>query len=70
MLVGSIDWTAKEGQSVAKAGELGYFAYGGSTVIVIYPRSHKVVPDEDLITNSKEGTETLVRVGMHVGLRK
>src|SRR5271156_3201962 len=37
LLVGSIAWTVKEGDKVSKGDELGYFAYGGSTVIVLFP---------------------------------
>lgn len=37
MLVGSIAWTRKDGDQVKKGDELGYFAYGGSTVIVAFP---------------------------------
>lgn len=30
MMVGSIAWTVKQGDNVAKGDEMGYFAYGGS----------------------------------------
>ena len=40
MLVGSIVWTAggKKGTSVKRGDELGYFAYGGSTIVVLFPK--------------------------------
>lgn len=40
MLVGSIDWTAggNKGATVKRGDELGYFAYGGSTVVVLFPK--------------------------------
>lgn len=46
--------------------EKGYFAYGGSTIIVIYEKD-RVIPDEDLLKNSQEGIETKVRLGESVG---
>lgn len=40
MLVGSIVWTggAQKGTTVKRGQELGYFAYGGSTVVVLFPQ--------------------------------
>lgn len=66
MLVGSIIETKKEGDVVARGEELGYFAYGGSTVIVVLPPGTTRF-DEDLLTNSKNGIETAVRVGDRIG---
>lgn len=37
MLVGSVNWTRKAGEEIKKGEELGYFAYGGSTVIAVFP---------------------------------
>ena len=62
MLVGSIVWTRKEGEDVKRGEELGYFAYGGSTVVVVYPKGF-VEFDEDLVANSKKPIETLMKVG-------
>lgn len=38
--VGSIKWTngAKKGEQVKRGEELGHFAYGGSTVVVLFPQ--------------------------------
>ncbi len=38
--VGSIAWTngGKKGQAVRRGEELGYFAYGGSTIVVLFPK--------------------------------
>lgn len=49
-MVGSIVWTAKVGQTVAKGEELGYFAFGGSTVITIF-QADRLCWDEDLVQN-------------------
>lgn len=46
--------------------EKGYFAYGGSTIIVIYEKD-RVIPDEDLLRNSQDGIETRVKLGERVG---
>lgn len=48
-LVGSIVWTVGPGDAVAKGQELGYFAFGGSTCILLLPDAHPVVWDEDLL---------------------
>jgi phosphatidylserine decarboxylase len=66
LLVGSIGWTVKEGQKVVKGEELGYFAYGGSTVIVLFPQDLNIVFDEDISQWSKEGLETILEVGQGI----
>ena len=40
MLVGSIVWTAggNKGAQVKRGEELGYFAYGGSTIVALFPK--------------------------------
>ncbi|KAH7099998.1 phosphatidylserine decarboxylase-domain-containing protein [Auriculariales sp. MPI-PUGE-AT-0066] len=67
MMVGSINMTVKEGQRVARGEELGYFAFGGSTCVMVVPKGAPVQWDEDLRANSKQPLETLVRVGMRLG---
>lgn len=66
MLVGSIGWSKKPGDKVAKGEELGWFQYGGSTTIVVLPSAAGIEFDEDMRTNSEKSTETLVRVGMEI----
>ncbi|GAA5885843.1 hypothetical protein JCM16303_000077 [Sporobolomyces ruberrimus] len=66
MLVGSIVQTAKEGDRVTRGGELGYFAYGGSTIVMLVPKD-KVEWDKDLLENSKNNLETAVKVGEQIG---
>ncbi|KIY45019.1 hypothetical protein FISHEDRAFT_67255 [Fistulina hepatica ATCC 64428] len=65
LLVGSIKWTtgAKTGASVKRGDELGYFAYGGSTVVAVFPKDF-VKYDDDLVENSKIPMETLVKAGV------
>jgi len=60
-LVGSIFWTKKEGDYVKKGDELGYFAFGGSTVLLLFKQG-TIELDEDLVINSQKPIETLVAV--------
>lgn len=48
--------------------ESGYFAYGGSTTILVFPPEAKVQWDQDLLENSKNRLETMVRVGDRIGV--
>ena len=64
MMVGSIVLTVKEGTCVKKGDEIGYFAFGGSTIIVA---SQNVVFDQDIINHSQTPIETLVQVGERIG---
>jgi len=66
MMVGSTIITAEEGQNVKRTDELGYFQFGGSTLVVLFEPG-KMVWDEDLVSNSKQALESLIRVGMSVG---
>ncbi|KAH7341500.1 phosphatidylserine decarboxylase-domain-containing protein [Rhizoctonia solani] len=68
MMVGSIVTTVKEGDSIARGQEFGYFAFGGSTIVILFERG-KLTWDDDLLSNSHSTLETLVRVGMGVGKR-
>ena len=45
---------------------LGYFAYGGSTIVVVF-KAGVAKWDEDLRHNSDNSMETLVRMGEHIG---
>lgn len=68
-LVGSIIWSVKEGQEINKGDELGYFAFGGSTCIVLF-QPGQVMWDTDLLANSSKSLETLVKVGDHIGRKE
>jgi len=65
-MVGSIKTTVEEGQEVKRGDEFGYFAFGGSTIVVLFERG-TVEWDEDLLINGRASLETLVRVGMGIG---
>jgi phosphatidylserine decarboxylase len=66
MMVGSIISSVKEGDRVERKDELGYFAFGGSTIVVVFEKG-RVQWDNDLLQNSSSGLESLVRVGMGIG---
>lgn len=66
MMVGSIVLTCKEGDQVGKGEEVGYFKFGGSTIILLIP-GQNIKFDSDLINNTTEQVETLVKVGMSLG---
>ncbi|KAK3935337.1 phosphatidylserine decarboxylase proenzyme 2 precursor [Diplogelasinospora grovesii] len=70
MLVGTIvyeEGVDKPGAEIRRAQCLGAFKYGGSTVVVLYPKG-EVVLDDDLVNNSvDESCETIVRAGERVG---
>ncbi|KAK3722488.1 phosphatidylserine decarboxylase [Vermiconidia calcicola] len=66
MMVGSTVITRKPGERVKRAEELGYFKFGGSTLLLLFePGVMKF--DDDLIANSNGALETLIRVGMSIG---
>ncbi|KAJ7243915.1 phosphatidylserine decarboxylase-domain-containing protein [Mycena haematopus] len=66
MMVGSIETTVKEGDAVKRGQEFGYFAFGGSTIVLLFEKD-VVEWDEDLLANGRVSLETLVRVGMGIG---
>lgn len=66
MMVGSTVITREAGEKVQRAEELGYFKFGGSTILLLFEPG-RMVFDDDLVDNSSTALETLVRVGMSVG---
>ncbi|KAL1638130.1 phosphatidylserine decarboxylase [Diplodia intermedia] len=66
MMVGSTVITAKAGDRVSRADELGYFKFGGSTILVLFEPG-VMEWDDDMVDNSHQALETLIRVGMSVG---
>lgn len=67
-MVGSIGHSVQEGELVRRGDELGYFAFGGSTCILLMENG-KVEWDEDLRLNCQASLETLVRYGTKIGHR-
>lgn len=66
MMVGSTVLTVGEGDEVKRGDEVGYFKFGGSTIILLFESKYFQF-DSDLINNSLARTETLIRVGQSVG---
>ncbi|CAK7356571.1 unnamed protein product [Dovyalis caffra] len=66
-MVGSITFLKKAGDPVKKGDEFGYFSFGGSTVICVFEKD-AIEIDEDLLANSARSLETLVSVGMKLGV--
>lgn len=61
MMVGSTVITRKSGENVKRAEELGYFKFGGSTILLLFEPG-KMRFDSDLTENSNGALETLVRM--------
>lgn len=59
MMVGSTVITRQPGEKVTRAEELGYFKFGGSTVLLLFEPG-MINFDSDLVDNSKGALETLV----------
>jgi phosphatidylserine decarboxylase len=68
LLVGSIAWEKGEGQEILRGENLGYFAYGGSTVIAVFPKRANIQWDEDLLQASGTEVEVLLRAGEKIGV--
>lgn len=57
---------AEPEKELEKGQEMGYFQYGGSTVIAVFPKD-TVEWDADLLANSEKSVETLVVMGERIG---
>ena len=53
---------------VQRGQEKGRFEFGGSTVIVLLQKDAAVI-DEDILRNTREDAETVVRLGEKIGHR-
>ncbi|MDE0561498.1 archaetidylserine decarboxylase [Algoriphagus sp. NF] len=61
-MVGSLNSTFTPDSPVQKGEEMGYFAFGGSTIVLLFD-SGKFTFDQDLIENTRNHFETAVRMG-------
>ncbi len=55
--------------NVTKGMEKGRFEFGGSTIIMLCQKD-KVVIDKDILNNTQNGYETVVKMGMKIGTSK
>lgn len=68
LLVGKIQNYHRAGP-VFRGQEKGYFAFGGSTILLLVQKD-QVEIDTDLLKNTTEGYETIVKMGMQLGVSK
>ncbi|MEM8528322.1 MAG: phosphatidylserine decarboxylase [Bacteroidota bacterium] len=65
-MVGSIIETYTPKQSVEKGDEMGYFAFGGSTVVILADQNLLKI-DDDILENTRNRMETFVKMGEEIG---
>ena len=65
ILVGKIK-NYYENYTFEKGEEKGYFEFGGSTIVLLFKKDIVKI-DEDIIENSKEDIETIVKMGEKIG---
>lgn len=66
-MVGSILQTYVSNQPMVKGQEKGYFAFGGSTVVLLFEKD-KIQFSADLVNNTESGLETQVLMGQTIGV--
>ena len=67
MMVGRIVNNHGEG-GMSRGMEKGRFEFGGSTIVLLFGKD-TVRPDEDILRNSAENTETVVKYGEKIGVK-
>ncbi len=66
LFVGKIVQQHNGAHSFVRGEEKGWFEFGGSTIIQLFKKD-AVIPDTDILEQSGEGIETLVKIGEKVG---
>lgn len=61
-MVGSIKQSYTAGSQIEKGAEKGYFAFGGSTVVLLFKKD-AIKINEDLLQNTQKGFETSILMG-------
>lgn len=67
LFVGSIVQTYRAGTQVHRGDEKGYFKFGGSTCVMFFEQG-AINFDQDLIENSQNSVETLVKMGERIAM--
>ena len=67
MLVGRIVNLHDEG-AFRRGEEKGRFEFGGSTVVLLFEKD-SIIPDRDILVNSSDGIETVVKYGEKIGIK-
>lgn len=65
-MVGSINSTYSPNKTIEAGAEMGYFSFGGSTVVMLFPKE-AIKLSSDLIQNTTNNLETFVRMGESIG---
>jgi phosphatidylserine decarboxylase len=65
--VGKVTQTAEAGRLYFKGEEKGFFSFGGSTIISIFPKN-KINFSDDLRTQSADGIEVFAFMGDEMGV--
>lgn len=66
MLVGRISNHEKNSVSIKRGNEKGMFEFGGSTIVLLF-EENKIIPDDDILKNTLNGFETIVKMGEKIG---
>ncbi len=67
LMVGKVVLHNRKECSFSKGEEKGWFEFGGSTIVQFFKRD-KIKPDDDILFQSSNGMETLVRIGERIGI--
>lgn len=66
-MVGGIIETYQPNQALKKGDEMGYFTFGGSTIVLLVDKD-KLKIDADILENTKNRIETFVKMGEKIGV--
>ncbi|MBI3073041.1 MAG: phosphatidylserine decarboxylase [Deltaproteobacteria bacterium] len=66
-LISSIESVFNPGRTVKKGDEKSRFRFGGSTLVVLFPKN-RIAFDDDLVRHAAAGYEVRVRIGERVGV--
>jgi|GEM_PF-1044901 len=64
--VGTIVNTYKPCEFTTKGAELGYFAFGGSTLVLVFEKGAITFADQEVLEHSRKGYETAIKMGEKV----
>jgi phosphatidylserine decarboxylase len=67
LLVGKIVQRTRDAYTFSRGEEKGWFEFGGSTIIQIFSRE-AIIPDAEILEQSAQHIETLVKIGEKVGV--
>lgn len=68
-MVGSLNNTFIANSAIEKGDEMGYFAFGGSTVVLLFD-PNKFQISQDLLDNTRNNMETYLKMGEQIALEK